>query len=156
LQRCRIIGIVLDNFDPGIEGHEQSFIPARAKHRVKKSRCRLTLETKFLPHTSARIDEQRDVQGQIPISAEIGDRLRLAIFENCEVVLCQIRDELAAASSHCEQDVHPIHTYRECLFHTRNIEGLLPTRTEGECQQGICEETQQNQLQSHTCMAANG
>src|SRR5215475_6359191 len=66
------------------------------------------LETEPVSHASAGIDKERNCQRKIGFRAEIGDRLRFAVFINLEIFSLEIWYEFALFIRRCEKNIYQI------------------------------------------------
>ena len=107
-----IIGVVLKKSRGGVESHDEYFVFALTKRRVKEPRRSLPLEAKLVAYASAAIDKHRDIQWNIGFGAEIRDLLKPIVFENVEIFSPKIRDELSLTVGHRKENIHALHIDR--------------------------------------------
>src|SRR5206468_8846057 len=102
--------------------------------RIEKFDGSFLLETKAVPNASAGIDEKSDGQRQVGFGAEIGNRLRPAVFKDLEMLLLEIRYELALLI--CDRKEH---IYQVDINGYRLLAGVLWCRSlPCQCHCGHC------------------
>ena len=98
---ARRVGVarpVLQQVHLGIEGHDQPAIVAALQNGPLECRGGRHQEREPVADALTAIDEHRDADRRVDLTAEVGHRLRHAIVVHRDVVAAQRRDEPALRS----------------------------------------------------------
>ena len=88
---------------------EEEIVLVFAQDLVDEAETGAALGVEHAALAHAGVDQEPDGERKVRLAGEVGDGLRAAVFEDGEIVLGEVADDLAVFREHVRQDVDYFH-----------------------------------------------
>ena len=113
-QLIDVVRVVLQELGFHVEGNRKRLVLLRAQCLAQEIDRRFLLKVQALANAVAGIDKNPDAKGQIGLTAEESDFLRLPVLQETKIFLCKVNDHPVLLVKDCKRDIDQVYRNTNC------------------------------------------